>query len=128
MRRSDLRLGVSGLGGVESKLVLERKKILATALLAILIVGVALAAAPVVQAQGCVMCYTSTSAAGQRGERALRQAILVLMIPVLCLFIGILLFAWRRSYTLSAHVSESPLPPAPAPKTELRISWSPRTR
>jgi hypothetical protein len=122
-----LRPGDFRLEGVESKPMFEHKKIVATALLAILIAGLALAAAPAVQAQGCVMCYTSASAAGQRGERAFRQAILVLMIPVLCLFVGILLFAWRRSYTLSAHLSKSPVPPAPAPKTELRISWSPRT-
>lgn len=104
------------------------KKIAATVLLAVLIAGLALAAAPAAQAQGCVMCYTSTSAAGQRGERAFRQAILVLMIPVLCFFVGILMFAWRRSYTLSAQSSKSLLLPLPAPKTGLRFSWSPRTR
>jgi hypothetical protein len=123
-----LRLGNFRLGGVQLMPMFEHKKIVATALLAVLIAGIGLAAAPVVQAQGCVMCYTSASAAGQRGERALRQAILVLMIPVLCLFVGILLFAWRRSYTLSAHLSESPLSPVPAPKADLRFSWSPRAR
>jgi cbb3-type cytochrome oxidase subunit 3 len=59
--------------------------------------------APAALAQGCVMCYTSASAAGQRGERALDAAILVLLVPVLLLFIGILVFAFRRSRAQSAR-------------------------
>jgi cbb3-type cytochrome oxidase subunit 3 len=59
--------------------------------------------APSVLAQGCVMCYTSASAAGHRGERALDTAILVLLIPPLLLFIGILVFAFRRSRATSAR-------------------------
>jgi len=55
------------------------------------------ACAPAALAQGCVMCYTSASAAGHRGERALDTAILVLLIPPLLLFISILVFAFRRS-------------------------------
>jgi hypothetical protein len=53
--------------------------------------------APSALAQGCVMCYTSASAAGRRGERALDAAILVLLVPVLLLFLGILIFAFRRA-------------------------------
>ncbi len=77
-----------------------RKFVAATAALAATIV----AFTPSAFAQGCVMCYTSASAAGQRGERALDAAILVLLVPVLLLFIGILIFAFRRSRTQSASV------------------------
>ncbi len=77
----------------------SRKFVAALALL-----GAALLAfAPAALAQGCVMCYTSASAAGHRGERALDTAILVLLIPPLLLFIGILVFAFRRSRASSAR-------------------------
>jgi len=72
------------------------------AILAVLAATLA-ACAPAALAQGCVMCYTSASAAGQRGQHALDRAILVLLIPPLLLFIGILAFAFRRSRTQSAR-------------------------
>ena len=64
--------------------------------------------APSALAQGCVMCYTSASAAGHRGERALDTAIIVLLVPPLLLFIGILLFAFHRSRTQSARSPATP--------------------
>jgi hypothetical protein len=70
--------------------------------------AVMVAFAPAALAQGCVMCYTSASAAGHRGERALDTAILVLLIPPLLLFIGILLFAFHRSRTQSARSPATP--------------------
>ena len=66
------------------------------------------ASAPSALAQGCVMCYTSASAAGHRGERALDTAILVLLVPPLLLFISILLFAFHRSRTQSARSPATP--------------------
>lgn len=76
-----------------------RKFVAAVAVLAATIVA---CASPAL-AQGCVMCYTSASAAGRRGERALDAAILVLLIPVLLLFIAILIFAFRRNRGSSAR-------------------------
>ena len=67
------------------------------------LLGAIVAFAPAALAQGCVMCYTSASAAGRRGERALDAAILVLLIPVLLLFVGILIFAFRRGRASSAR-------------------------
>jgi hypothetical protein len=64
--------------------------------------------APAALAQGCVMCYTSASAVGHRGERALDTAILVLLIPPLLLFISILVFAFRRSRAQSARARATP--------------------
>ncbi|MGH9776185.1 MAG: hypothetical protein ACRD50_14705 [Candidatus Acidiferrales bacterium] len=54
------------------------------------------ALAPVVFAQGCVMCYTSASAANQNGQKALINGILTLMLPVLSLFIGMLTLLYRH--------------------------------
>jgi hypothetical protein len=81
--------------------------------------------APAAFAQGCVMCYTSASAAGKRGEHALDKAILVLLIPPLLLFVGILIFAFRRSHASSARAAETvpPLALMPRQQTVLRLSF-----
>jgi hypothetical protein len=46
--------------------------------------------------QGCAMCYQNASAAGTQGREALRHGILVLMLPTLSLFLGILALIYRR--------------------------------
>jgi hypothetical protein len=46
--------------------------------------------------QGCAMCYQNASAAGTQGREALRHGILVLMLPTLSLFVGILALIYRR--------------------------------
>lgn len=83
-----------------------------------------LAVAPAGIAQGCVMCYTSASAAGKRGERALDEAILTLLIPVLALFIAIFIFAWRRGRSAQAQ----PFTASAAAKSDLQLSWSAHIR
>lgn len=85
-----------------------------------------IALAPAALAQGCVMCYTSASAAGQRGEHALDKAILVLLIPPLLLFIGILVFAFHRSQASSARAAATmpPLAVMPRQRAVLRLSSS----
>ncbi len=84
--------------------------------------------APAAFAQGCVMCYTSASAASKRGERALDHAIIALLLPVLSLFVGILVFAWRRSRAASARSAEiTGVVANSLPENELPLSWLPHT-
>jgi hypothetical protein len=54
------------------------------------------------RAQGCVMCYTSALAAGKGVEDALRNGVLVLLVPVAMLLIGIALLVWRKSCTVAS--------------------------
>ncbi len=43
------------------------------------------------------MCYRSASQAGKMAIRALNSGILVLLIPTLLMFVGVLVFAFRRA-------------------------------
>jgi len=49
-------------------------------------------------AQGCASCYTTTAAGGSQTIHALRSGILVLLVPPVVLFLGIMfvLSRWRR--------------------------------
>jgi hypothetical protein len=58
---------------------------------------IVLAAAPSAWGQGCAMCYSAASAAGKAAARALDAGILVLLIPTLVMFVGVLVFAVRRA-------------------------------
>jgi hypothetical protein len=58
--------------------------------------GVVLLAPPESAAQGCALCYQSASASGPRMIQALRNGIVVLMIPPAFVCIGITWLAWRR--------------------------------
>jgi hypothetical protein len=42
------------------------------------------------------MCYQNASASGAQGREALRRGVLVLLLPTLSLFIGILALIYRR--------------------------------
>lgn len=59
------------------------------------LLGLVLAAAPAAAAQ-CSMCRENAAAAGAEGAQALRLGILVLLVPTLALFAGVLAFAARR--------------------------------
>jgi len=48
-------------------------------------------------AQGCAMCYTSAAATSPAAQRSLDLGILVLLIPTLLMFVGILVFTIRRA-------------------------------
>ncbi|HKV49415.1 MAG TPA: hypothetical protein VJN69_15075 [Candidatus Acidoferrales bacterium] len=52
--------------------------------------------APHVAAQGCAMCYQNAAASGAKGQEALRHGILILLIPALTLFGGIIAAIYRR--------------------------------
>ena len=60
-----------------------------------LVAATLLASAPGVFAQGCVACRTSAAAGGAEAARALDHGILILLIPTLSIFVGILFFAFR---------------------------------
>jgi len=43
------------------------------------------------------MCYRAASQAGQMAVRAINNGILVLLIPTLLMFVGVLVFAFHRA-------------------------------
>jgi hypothetical protein len=47
-------------------------------------------------AQGCAMCYQNAAASGTAGRAALRHGILVLLLPAVCLFLGVFALIYRR--------------------------------
>jgi hypothetical protein len=55
----------------------------------------ALAASVPAYAQGCAMCYNDAAAAKSAAIQALKTGTLILLFPVLLLFTGILLMAFR---------------------------------
>ena len=73
-----------------------RTRLAAAVALLLAIAATLVALAPSAFAQGCVMCYTSASAANKQGERALDRAIIVLLLPPLAMFLGIIRLANRR--------------------------------
>jgi len=46
--------------------------------------------------QGCALCYTQAAASGARMIRALRNGIVVLIIPPLSMCLAAVLFAYRK--------------------------------
>jgi hypothetical protein len=67
--------------------------------LSILILSLALWAAPAF-GQGCAMCYSSALSASAKGQRAMSRAVVVLLIPPVGMMIGLVgvgaLYARRR--------------------------------
>ena len=58
--------------------------------------ALALAASVPAHAQGCAMCYNDAAAAKSTAIQALRSGTLILLFPVLLLFAGILVMAFRN--------------------------------
>lgn len=52
--------------------------------------------APHAAAQGCAMCYQNAAAAGSNAQAGLRHGILILLIPALAVFGGILGALYQR--------------------------------
>lgn len=74
------------------------------ALIAALVVLALLLGAATAWAQGCALCKTAAAAAAAEkddGGKVINQAILVLLIPTLSIFVGILVWAFRHSRSLS---------------------------
>ncbi|HXE74490.1 MAG TPA: hypothetical protein VNN18_02490 [Candidatus Xenobia bacterium] len=61
----------------------------------LVVLAAALLSAAPGYSQGCVMCRTSAAAGGDEAMKAFDLAVLVLLIPTLLIFIGILVFAFR---------------------------------
>jgi|HubBroStandDraft_4_1064222.scaffolds.fasta_scaffold00869_8 hypothetical protein len=55
-----------------------------------------LAALPDATAQSCAMCYQNAAASGAQGRSALQHGILILFIPAIGIFGGILLLLYSR--------------------------------
>lgn len=86
---------------------------IAAAVLVLLLVA---SAAPAAFAQGCALCRTSAAGLGADGQRALDLAILVLLLPTLSIFVGVVLFALRyrnRSLADQNQTGDASLPLAP---------------
>jgi len=47
-------------------------------------------------AQSCALCYTQAAGAGHRFIQGLRTGILVLIVPPMCMSIGITVLAYRK--------------------------------
>jgi hypothetical protein len=47
-------------------------------------------------AQGCAMCYQNAAASGDSGRAALRHGILLLLLPAVTLFCGVLALIYHR--------------------------------
>jgi len=66
------------------------------AILVLLTVGAGLTFAPPAAAQGCAMCYQNAASSGAQGQAALRHGILILLVPALSLFVGVLALVYHR--------------------------------
>ena len=64
-------------------------------------------AAPVPAAAQCVLCYLSAASSGAKGAQALRWGILVMIVPTLALFGGVILLAIRRRNPVERAPEES---------------------
>jgi hypothetical protein len=62
---------------------------------ALAVIAASFLAGPAARAQ-CVLCYLSASSTGDRGASVLRAGILVLLIPTVLIFGGVILLALRR--------------------------------
>lgn len=47
-------------------------------------------------AQNCALCYTQAAGSGSRMIHALKSGILILVIPPMCICIGITVMAWKK--------------------------------
>ncbi len=78
---------------------------------AALVLAVLLACAvPAAHAQGCAMCRQSAAAMDAQKQKALDLAILILLLPTVSIFGGVILWAFRKG---ARGEQENPLTPAP---------------
>ncbi|MGH9788051.1 MAG: hypothetical protein ACRD4U_05050 [Candidatus Acidiferrales bacterium] len=91
-------------------------------LAALLVIATALIAAPLSYAQGCIMCRTSAAAGGADAAKTFDLAILVLLIPTISIFVGILVFAFRRRNRQAEEPPEEALPWPENPPPKLSAS------
>jgi|CZKC01.1.fsa_nt_gi F0F1-type ATP synthase membrane subunit c/vacuolar-type H+-ATPase subunit K len=72
--------------------------------LRLLVCGIAagLSLAPAAFSQGCAQCYIEASASGSHAQRSLDIGILVLLLPSLLMFIGVIVLLIRRAHAATA--------------------------
>jgi hypothetical protein len=58
--------------------------------------AVAVATPTICFAQNCALCYTQAAGAGSRMIHALKSGILILMIPPMCICIGLAVMAYKK--------------------------------
>jgi len=67
-----------------------------------------LAVAPAGFSQGCAQCYIEASASGSHAQKSLDIGILVLLLPSLLLFIGVIVLLIRRTHAADARLKQFP--------------------
>jgi hypothetical protein len=72
----------------------------------LIVAAMALGSARMTYAQGCAMCYTSAAAAKKAGIEALRSGILILLVPPLVIFAGIIWLTYRSRNSFNGHGAE----------------------
>ncbi len=75
--------------------------------------------APSAWAQSCAMCRASAAAGGADAAKTFDLAILVLLIPTISIFVGIIIFAFRRRNRQAEEPPQEevfPWPENPPPK------------
>jgi F0F1-type ATP synthase membrane subunit c/vacuolar-type H+-ATPase subunit K len=82
--------------GVESKSMKRVLRLLAGGIVA------GLAVAPAAFSQGCAQCYIEASASGGHAQKSLDIGILVLLLPSLIMFIGVIVLLIRRTRLANA--------------------------
>jgi hypothetical protein len=60
------------------------------------VAAISLAAAPLASAQGCALCYQSAASAGTRAIQALRDGIVILILPPFFICTAITYLVYRR--------------------------------
>ena len=65
-------------------------------------IAAGLAAAPAAFSQGCAQCYIEASASGGHAQKSLYIGILVLLIPSLMMFAGVIVLLIRRTRAAAA--------------------------
>jgi hypothetical protein len=83
-----------GCGGERISMAPTRKRILVLLFTAMTAIG--LVHPPLAAAQGCSMCYQSAAAAGSDTIHALRNGIVILIVPPIFICVGITFLVYRR--------------------------------
>jgi hypothetical protein len=65
-------------------------------------IAAGLAAAPAAFSQGCAQCYIEASASGAHAQKSLDIGILVLLLPSLLMFAGVIVLLVRRAHAAVA--------------------------
>ena len=86
---------------------MPRKSRIGVALALAVSVVILLCLPAVTSAQGCALCYQSAASAGQRAIQALRNGIVILIIPPLFICSAITYLVYRRRDLHDAKAKES---------------------